>query len=249
MCQPAPARSRDQPRSSPIPLISAGARVGVDRAGDLSREVKPVPRTRRAHNVLALAASLLSLHCGGSVQNGSDAGPSSPTNLPAPTDHRPTAAPCSMTRPPGINMTAGHDGGLAGTSCTSDSQCTSGKNGRCMQSGDLGPTCTYDQCFTDSQCGKEGVCECGTPADDEGRYPNTCLDGNCQVDADCGDGGYCSPSYDTSCGPFSGYVGYYCHTSKDECTNDDECTEGGAGYCAWQPTKSLWTCFYQVCAG
>jgi hypothetical protein len=201
--------------------------------------------------------------CGGTVTGSStDAGPGGDgaaqdraappdTGLPPPTQHRPSAVGCSMSRPPGDNSDAGasFDGGADGP-CHSDSECTAGKNGRCTPSEHNGfATCEYDTCFTDADCGKDGVCECGQAAG-VGRYPNTCLTGNCAVDSDCGSGGYCSPSYDTSCGAYDGTVGYYCHTPKDECTNDDQCsTTMGPGYCAWEPTVNHWACFYAVCAG
>ena len=83
---------------------------------------------------------------------------------------------------------------------------------------------------------------------------DVCLAGNCTVDSDCGSGGYCSPSYGTSCGAYGGVVGYFCHTAKDQCTNDDQCVDSGSGYsetgyCGYQPTTGQWTCFYSFCAG
>jgi hypothetical protein len=92
------------------------------------------------------------------------------------------------------------------------------------------------------------VCECGGSAA-EGRYANVCLAGNCTVDSDCGSGGYCSPSYGTSCGAYGGVAGYFCHTAEDQCTNDNQCVEGGTGYCGYQPTTNQWTCIYSFCAG
>jgi hypothetical protein len=213
----------------------------------------------------ALALALFgALHCGG-TQLGStaDSGPKSdagsgsdgsqpgppPDGLPPPANHRPSPVACSSTRPPGLNTDAGpgFDAGVD-TPCTHDSECTAGKNGRCTPSEHNGfATCEYDQCASDQDCPKSEVCECGQAAN-TGRYPNVCLPGNCRVDADCGSGGYCSPSFGTMCGSYGGIVGYFCHTAKDECTNDDECTDG-PGYCALQPTTGAWTCFYSVCAG
>jgi Cys-rich repeat protein len=202
-----------------------------------------------------LGTALSGIHCGGTVEKGIvDGGPAEggpadgapPPKLPVPTNHRPTAPACPTTRPPGENL----DSGIMGFGCTNDSQCTAGKNGRCTPSGhNAGPSCEYDTCFTDADCAKGDVCECGGPAG-TGRYANTCLPGNCRVDADCGSGGYCSPSYGTSCGAYGGIVGYYCHTAKDQCDNDNQCTEGGAaGYCGYQPTTGNWTCIYSFCAG
>jgi hypothetical protein len=199
-----------------------------------------------------------------------DAAPGSPDAhcTPAtPTNHRASATPCSTSRPPSLTSDAAPpDAGFPGV-CTSDSQCTGGANGRCMQGeGDMvGPVCNYDQCSTDSQCTDKGVCACGTSEGTDGRGPNICISmGNCQVDSDCGEGGYCSPSYGTECGAYGGVIGYFCHKladecSVDECVNDSECSGqsatdggpivGGAGYCAFDPTSSHWVCSYSECAG
>jgi hypothetical protein len=158
----------------------------------------------------------------------------------APANHRPTSVGCSMVRPPGLQSAVPSGG------CASDSQCTGGQNGRCTPAR-TEPICTYDSCFTDTDCGG-GVCECGGP-DGVGRSANICLGGNCTVDPDCGPGGYCSPSYGTSCGAYGGVAGYFCHTAEDQCNNDDQCVDAGAGYCAYQPTTGSWACVYSFCAG
>ncbi|HEY8075136.1 MAG TPA: hypothetical protein VIF62_13525, partial [Labilithrix sp.] len=109
----------------------------------------------------------------------------------------------------------------------------------------------YDECFADSDCGSGKVCECGQAigSGSTQRTGNACLAGNCRIDGDCGAGSFCSPTYDTSCGPYNGTVGYYCHTPTDECTNDDQCSDGGFGYCAYDPMKSHWVCEHSICAG
>jgi hypothetical protein len=213
--------------------------------------------SRRLGLALALfGATLSATDCGGTQLNGQrDGGPQgdgcASAALPAPTNHRSTALACPTTRPPGINDDAGggapSDGGTAGP-CTHDSQCTAGNNARCTPSEHNGfATCESDGCSSDGDCGTGNVCECGLPAS-TGRYPNVCLPGNCRIDSDCGCG-YCSPTFGASCGAYGGVIGYYCHTAKDECTNDDQCTEGGPGYCGYQPTTNRWTCFYSFCAG
>jgi hypothetical protein len=74
------------------------------------------------------------------------------------------------------------------------------------------------------------------------------------VDTDCGANGFCSPSYG-SCGKFGGeYEGVYCHTAKDTCVNDSDCTGGGAngdgpGLCAFDTESNAWACSYTFCAG
>ena len=176
-----------------------------------------------------------------------------------PTSHRPSAAACSTTRPPSQpGDAAAPDGGTFG--CMFDSQCTDGTNGRCMPEGQI-IGCTYDECSTDTQCGANKLCVCGTSTGGEGRTANTCVPSSCVLDSDCGTGGYCSPTYDTSCGPRDGVVGYFCHKPADECTvdqcvNDTDCTgptgggePTGAGYCAWNAPTSAWTCIYLVCSG
>jgi hypothetical protein len=142
--------------------------------------------------------------------------------------------------------------------CADDSQCTAGKNGRCVTftGGDIaGSGCNYDECFTGSDCGSDSICVCGTPTNDgEGRYGNTCLPSNCESDSDCGAGGFCSPTFNTTCGAYAGVAGYYCHKSANECTvddcvNDSDCNGQGPGWCAWDASSSKWACFYGECSG
>ena len=132
-------------------------------------------------------------------------------------------------------------------SCTQHSDCTAGVNGRCVGNGHDGWRCSYDECFTDSECSGGAVCDC------EGGWrtgANACKAGNCRKDADCGGCGFCSPSLG-GCGEYGGVVGYFCHTTKDTCVNDKDCGEqnGQPGYCAFQPTVGAWQCAYQQCAG
>jgi hypothetical protein len=176
-----------------------------------------------------------------------------------PTSHRPSTAACSTTRPPSQPGDAGTADGGHTFGCMFDSQCTGGTNGRCMPEGQI-VGCSYDECTTDPDCGANKLCVCGTSTGGEGRTGNTCVPSSCAVDSDCGAGGYCSPTYDTSCGPRDGVVGYFCHKPADECTvdecvNDTDCTgptggqPTGAGYCAWNAPTSAWTCIYLVCSG
>ncbi len=225
-------------------------------------------RTLSKSSLVAVGGLLTILgaaHCGAVSATPTDGGPApdgpapgAACTPPIPTAHRPAATSCSTTRPPGLNEPGAPDAGLSG-GCTSDSQCTTGTNPRCTPSGHRGfPSCTSDACATDSQCGTGKVCECGAD-DNTGRNPggrdaNKCLPSNCQTDTDCGPGGFCSPSFDTSCGPYDGFVGYFCHRpadqcTKDECTNDAECNDGGTGYCAWEPTVSKWVCAHSHCSG
>jgi hypothetical protein len=162
-----------------------------------------------------------------------------------PAKHRAAPATCDGVRP-ATEPTNVPDSGFG--QCAKNADCTAGRNGRCVWAR-AGLVCTYDQCTTDGECGKN-VCECsgGMAATD------VCLgEGNCRVDDDCGAGGYCSPTLG-SCGHYTGYVGYYCHTAQDECVDDEDCAGvdgGGFGrpYCAFERTLGRWRCSTQECAG
>jgi Cys-rich repeat protein len=204
----------------------------------------------RQHTRLAVVALGLSIGvacCGGTTAStATDAGLSPDA---APPEHRPTGASCDTTRPPGIDTDAGAaDSGIP-TGCTSDADCTQGKNGRCsppLHNG-VGNRCTYDECFVDDDCGAGKACLCGTSLGTT-RSPSTCLPANCRSDADCGAGESCSPTLDTSCGPYDGIQGFYCHTPGDSCTSDAQCTMPN-GYCAWQPMLGKWACASAFCVG
>lgn len=131
-----------------------------------------------------------------------------------------------------------------GPPCKVNANCTEAKNGRCSASG----TCTYDGCYVDADCrvdGKGGVCVCS----EEGKSGYSCLHGDCSTDADCGND-YCSPTYGMSCGPFTGTIGWYCHTPKDKCRDDDDChKDKEQGYCAFNQELGYWSCGYGHCVG
>jgi hypothetical protein len=169
-----------------------------------------------------------------------------------PEKHRPTATACDHTRP-SAEPDVPADGDPSWVMCQSNAECTDGENGRCTGNGHDGYQCTYDACFSDSDCpalasGTPRLCQCegGSRADN-----NVCLGGNCRVDADCGGGGYCSPTLG-SCGNYTGTQGYYCHTSNDECLDDADCNADGSsypGYCAFMPEVGHWMCSMAQCAG
>jgi hypothetical protein len=77
---------------------------------------------------------------------------------------------------------------------------------------------------------------------------NVCKQGNCRTDADCGAGGYCSPTLG-SCGNYGGVVGYYCHTKRDTCVDDGDCTKNGATDCRFDQVSGAWACAGSQCAG
>jgi hypothetical protein len=156
----------------------------------------------------------------------------------APQYHRPSDAQCQTTPPMGNCRAMGT--GM----CTSDSSCTTGTNGRCVENvgGALFCFCSYDACMHDTDCPTGQLCVCHGSAYSVGG--NTCMAGNCRVDADCASG-YCSPSHgNTGCGAVTGY---YCRTPGDSCVNDSDCpTTGGPHVCAWSATNARWECQQQL---
>jgi hypothetical protein len=134
--------------------------------------------------------------------------------------------------------------------CSSDAACAdAGANGRCMndQGGPAGCFCTADTCADDSACPSGQTCAChGSPYSVQGNH---CVPGDCRVDSDCGAGGWCSPSYDPSgCGNLGGY---YCHTPKDACTNDSDCSGGvqGPELCGYDTAAGYWRCMQELLCG
>lgn len=122
--------------------------------------------------------------------------------------------------------------------CMQHADCTEGKNGKCV--GGVGMaasllSCVYDNCVTDADCNEGEVCYC-TPT-----TAARCLSlGNCQVDSDCGDSGYCSPSMSWDCGGYRPVDGFHCHTSKDTCRDDRDCS--GNDYCNYNEFNDRWEC-------
>jgi hypothetical protein len=163
-----------------------------------------------------------------------------------PQNHRAVATVCAVVVPVEQIIP---DGG-APADCHSNAECTAGRNGRCDGNGHDGYRCTYDACYSDSECtGTGGVCACGGAS--RGTN-NVCLTGGCRVDADCGTSGYCSPTLG-SCGHYGKAEGYYCHTAADECIDDSDCAIGAdfgqAAYCAYEKTIGHWKCSTAECAG
>jgi hypothetical protein len=159
-----------------------------------------------------------------------------------PTQHRASDAQCAEPAGPG-NCTCTGDCPPEQFTCTSDATCgDAGINGRCVNGGGpAGCGCTYDACLTDGDCPANETCAChGSPYTYEAD--NRCVPGNCRVDSDCGSGGFCSPSVASDCGAGTDYfcLGYYCHTSRDQCTNDTDC--GPAEACIYSYQAGFWQC-------
>ena len=186
-----------------------------------------------------------------------EAGTASVDDADVPLDHRAMASCCPTQRGPGPPNQPYPPGvaspGVRGIgACSSDADCDGGVNGRCFPfAGEVGGGgCSYDQCFTDSNCPSRTPCLCrSSPSDDTA---NVCVSGgNCTVDSDCGPGGYCSPSRE-GCEEASPY---YCHTALDECINDADCPPVDAGElspvsiatCAYGPQAQRWACTQLVC--
>jgi len=165
-----------------------------------------------------------------------------------PTNHRPSDAQCATTPPPGNCPIQGGNPGM----CDGDGTCTDGgTNGRCVESGGgaLFCSCTYDTCQSDMGCPTDQTCAChGSPY--VGGQGNTCTQGNCRIDSDCeGGAGYCSPAENTmSCGSL---LGYYCHTSGDQCVDDTDCMGSGEGpqVCTYSTSAGRWQCAVEGLCG
>lgn len=181
----------------------------------------------------------------------SSSAPSSPAPdagvIKPPAQHRLLAEACPPDRP------AGTPPGIPGGSCTTDAECTQGSNGRCVSVVLGPPSCSYDLCSKDGDCGQSaGVCQCRASAE---ALANVCRQGNCRTDGDCGvtGKGFCSPSavnIDATCrhGLAPGSVGYFCHTPTDECSDDAECGAGtSAGACIYDLGKGHWACLGLLC--
>jgi hypothetical protein len=143
--------------------------------------------------------------------------------------------------------------------CSTDADCVApppGPTGKCVASSS-GSVCDWNQCTVDTDCPEtdgNAVCICQGQSFGWGHqsYGSSCVASNCRTDADCGAGGFCSPTVSSSCGPFYGTVGFYCHTCKDTCIDDSDCPAdmfGQAGYCAYDPSVGHWACGNTFCAG
>ncbi len=232
-----------------IPLLLLAGSIGGCRG-----EVTDASGGASGGNVLTDASSstagVAGIGFGGSsggdagitASGGSNAGRST-----VPTDHRPQEVACPLERGPGHVDVVGD--------CTRDSDCTDGTNGRCISPNVLGPSggsrCSYDGCFSDSDCPANQPCRCRPSAADNAR--NYCPAGsNCRIDSDCGPGGFCSPSLLGLGSPVGGgSFGYFCHTPQDLCLNDSDCDASGclieqgcaSMACGYSAESSLWDCF------
>lgn len=134
--------------------------------------------------------------------------------------------------------------------CSSHEDCVDGPNGRCTM-GEWGMNdcgCSYDDCFTDADCGAGQMCGCGEGAPFEEYPSNRCYTAECLTDADCTTGlclavpYYCDVVFD-----YVYVLAFACATDQDECRNhevcecdtgaDTRCTPSGIG-----GQTGPWTC-------
>jgi hypothetical protein len=199
------------------------------------------------------------------------AGGSSSGELRIPQNHRAAGSTCSEQRAPGsVSIPdACYINPIATISCVQDSDCTAGTNGRCVSGGPIAchAGCSYDACFSDSDCPSDQLCECRSVAF---AGANWCIaGGNCRIDADCSPGSFCSPSLidkiscvcpsPALCGPDNNPSsagiqlcgnscgqGYFCHTPQDSCIDDSDC--GSPGSCAYDQLDQRWACYsWEIC--
>jgi hypothetical protein len=173
-------------------------------------------------------------------------------SAPLPLQHRAVAETCPTERGSSgpIDTTTCAD--RSGITCSSDADCTAGKNGRCVLNGDPCQTlCSYDACLVDADCAA-GPCVCRSGAGDVAA--NICLPGSdCRTDADCGECKYCSlsvvpnsvdcmPMGACSCGDGVASERYACRTASDDCATASDCPENSDVYCAYDDGFRRWRC-------
>lgn len=226
---------------------SAHGTNGIGRGGSAGSEMTTAGTSGATGSETATVGS-------GGATGANGSGGSAVGLTAVPTNHRPQSMACPEERAPGLANVAG--------TCTQDSECSDGTNGRCISPNVVGPMgqsgCSYDYCLVDSDCAANAPCLCReAPTSSD---PNYCLtESNCRIDSDCGPGGFCSPSLfyvdvTVHSVPVSGSgmagFGYFCHTPRDLCVNDSDCDttdclpEQGCGWMACgYSSRGRWDCF------
>lgn len=171
------------------------------------------------------------------------------SNLP----QRPVAEHCDDDRPVGnlelrrepwqLDPCSGGPGGVVPDQCRTHDDCRGGMNGRCAGNSETGFLCTYDECFTDSDCGPDEACRCegGVYSDNNRCVSAGGEDGLCRTNSDCGDSGVCSPSAARHCNPDIPEL-FACRTCDDECATNDDCVSllGEPAFCRFDGER--WSC-------
>jgi hypothetical protein len=159
-------------------------------------------------------------------------------------EDRVAAPSCSEHRPRGpvchgrwVGESTYNDERIA---CSCHEECDAGRNGRCYV---YGYECSYDDCFTDDDCGASHVCLCAGGS----SGAHICVPANCRTNADCEGGQSCSVTRPETCSNLGGVAGYYCRTASDGCRSDADCNASGAGFCVYQGQTARWDCSYQHC--
>lgn len=160
-----------------------------------------------------------------------------PSERPEPAYHRVAPVDCPLDRPTtGLEWSFGEcepapiEGG-----CQNHDDCTEGANGRCTPFQLAGCRCSYDECFSDDDCGTDEACVCGDRSRLEGHR---CVPANCRTDNDCGEGHWCAASLPCA----NGWVwNLYCTTPEDACVAASPCDELGEAQCLSIEGKP-WTC-------
>jgi hypothetical protein len=183
----------------------------------------------RASAFVVGIASAAALQACGSGQNQTSVSPREPA------EHRAKAPSCVL-----LSRSEPDDPRYG--DCKKHADCTARPNGACVNTGGAGYAassyygCVYT-CTRDTDCAKDELCECS-----EGG-PGVCLRmGNCRIDADCGGGAasYCSRAYTSDCGGYHALSTYFCHTPRDTCIDDRDCT--GDNYCDYDLVNDRWEC-------
>jgi hypothetical protein len=147
---------------------------------------------------------------------------------------------CLQAGGPACSYTGSYD------DCTHDSECTGNAPCACRSSSSdtaSNACATGRNCRLDSDCGSVGFCSPSLVGSACQCFSETF----CQADAGSGcsvtgaDG--VTKTVPCSCGGDCGH-GYFCHTPKDSCVDDNDCP-GGA--CNFDLTSQAWVCTSQIC--
>ena len=198
---------------------------------------------------VALVGGLLLCACGAGGDD--DTGDDDDTCGYEPMDvrifHRAAADVCPDTRDP-VWEVPSECVDYPDTACSSHEDCTEGSNGRCTMGiwGTRDCECSYDECFSDTDCGAGFLCGCGEQAPFENLPNNRCVSAGCRTDADC-DAGYCMavPYYcDAPASVDDLWIeSFVCATDFDECRNHEACTcDDELAVCRPESAGEPWTC-------
>ncbi|HXU34656.1 MAG TPA: hypothetical protein VN851_29105 [Thermoanaerobaculia bacterium] len=136
--------------------------------------------------------------------------------------HRPEAVACPYVPRPLSDFESPPGTDFSG-SCKQDTDCREKPNGSCDVVLPIYKLDCHYGCAQDSDCGKNEICECKSPA---GR----CVPTQCRTDGDCRDGAVCG-EYWPNPGCFL-EVAYACQTPLDSCASDEQCKGRHGAFCS-----------------